>query len=130
MRKKYSEKCTELGVAVKKKESTELNLTEPDPCCNDARKSGMGLKGDHGIHVKSMKAMAEAKEAGRTNGKVWVDHKRTFATFKRKIIDSFGETFYYDEKAGIEWRGVQSTRYKRYHIKKSMRFLEANMVED
>lgn len=51
-------------------------MTEKDPCCNDVMKSGMGLKGDQGIRVQRMKAIAEAIEAGKPNGKVWVDHKK------------------------------------------------------
>ena len=38
----------------------------------------MGLKGDQGIRVQRMKAIAEAIEAGKPNGKVWVDHKKTY----------------------------------------------------
>ena len=115
---------------LKKKESTEPDLTEKDPCCNDVMKSGMGLKGDQGIHVQRMKAIAEAKEAGKPNGKVWVDHKKSYAMLKRRIIRLYGETFHYNKTAGRKWRGIESTRYNRYHIRKSMRFLEANMEND
>ena len=80
MNQKNSGKCTELKLAkLAKKKSTEPDLTEKDPCCNDVMKSGMGLKGDQGIHVQSMKAIAEVIEAGKPNGKVWVDHKKSYA---------------------------------------------------
>lgn len=83
---------------LKKKESTEPDLTEKDPCCNDVMKSGMGLKGDQGIRVQRMKAIAEAIEAGKPNGKVWVDHKKTYH------VCSKGELFTYMVRHSITTR--------------------------
>ena len=51
----------------------------------------------------------------------------TYPRFKRRVTQSFGETFFYNKNAGPEWQGVESTRYSRYHISKSMRFLQENM---
>ena len=77
----------------------------------------MGLKGDQGIRVQSMKAIAEAIEAYKPNGKVWVDNKKSYAMLKRRIIHLYGETFHYNKTAGKKWRGIESTRYNRYHIR-------------
>ena len=51
-------------------------------------------------------------------------YKLTFPSFKRKMVEAYGETFYYN---GGSWHGEESRRYRRYHIRKSMRFLNENM---
>ena len=51
-------------------------------------------------------------------------YKQTFPVFKRKMIEAYGETFYYN---GGSWHGEESRRYRHYHIRKSMRFLNENM---
>ena len=79
-------------------ETCKKKSPEKDPCCNDVMKSGMGLKGDQGIHVQSMKAIAEAIEAGKPNGKVWVDHKKTYH------VCSKGELFTYMVRHSITTR--------------------------
>ncbi|XP_068715022.1 uncharacterized protein [Montipora foliosa] len=69
-----------------------------------------------------------AKEEIARSGKVY--RKNTYPNFKRRMVKSYAETFFYNENAGPEWRGFESRRYSRYHIRKSMRFLEANMKCD
>lgn len=54
-------------------------------------------------------------------------YKKTFPSFKKKIILAYGETFYYN---GGSWHGEESRRYCRYHIRKSMDFLKSNMDTD
>lgn len=51
-------------------------------------------------------------------------YKQTFPVFKRKMIEAYGEIFYYN---GGSWHGEESRRYRHYHIRKSMRFLKENM---
>ena len=50
--------------------------------------------------------------------------KKTFPSFKRKMIQAYGEEFYYH---GGSWHGIESRRYRHYHIRKSMHFLTENM---
>ena len=54
-------------------------------------------------------------------------YKQTFSSFKRKMVEAYGETFYYN---GGSWHGEESRRYQHYHIRKSMRFLNENMNSD
>ena len=54
-------------------------------------------------------------------------YKQTFPSFKRKMVEAYGETFYYN---GGSWHGEESRRYRHYHIRKSMRFLNENMNND
>lgn len=51
-------------------------------------------------------------------------YKETFRSFKRKMVEAYGEDFYYK---GGSWHGEESRRYRHYHIRKSMRFLTENM---
>lgn len=51
-------------------------------------------------------------------------YKLTFPSFKRKMVEAYGEIFYYK---GGSWHGEESRRYRHYHIRKSMRFLKENM---
>lgn len=51
-------------------------------------------------------------------------YKETFPSFKRKMVEGYGEIFYYK---GGSWHGEESRRYRHYHIRKSMRFLKENM---
>lgn len=73
--------------------------------------------------VDKMKKIAK-KEIARS-AKLYPSN--TYPRFKQRMIQSYGETFFYNENAGPEWQGVESTRYSRYHIRKSMRFLQENM---
>ena len=50
----------------------------------------------------------------------------THGQFKALMVAQFGEGFFY---RGGSWHGEESKRYSKYHIKKSMRFLEANMQQ-
>ena len=50
----------------------------------------------------------------------------THRQFKALMVAQFGEEFFY---RGGSWHGEESKRYSKYHIKKSMRFLEANMQQ-
>lgn len=59
--------------------------------------------------------------------KLYVLYKKTFPNFKRRMIESYGEVFFYN---GGSWHGEMSTRYRHYHIRKSMRFLQENMKSD
>ena len=54
-------------------------------------------------------------------------YKQTFPSFKRKMVEAYGETFYYN---GGSWHGEESRRYRHYHIRKSMQFLNENMNSD
>lgn len=54
-------------------------------------------------------------------------HKESFPQFKRRMIKFFGETFFYK---GGSWHGEESRRYRHYHIRKAMRFLQENMNEE
>lgn len=51
--------------------------------------------------------------------KLYVLYKKKFPNFKRRMIESYGEVFFYN---GGSWHGEMSTRYRHYHIRKSMRF--------
>jgi len=51
-------------------------------------------------------------------------YKKTFPRFKRKMIELYGVTFFYN---GGSWHGEMSTRYRHSHLRKSMRFLKENM---
>ena len=50
----------------------------------------------------------------------------THGQFKALMVAQFGEGFFY---RGGSWHGEESKRYSKYYIKKSMRFLEANMQQ-
>ena len=50
----------------------------------------------------------------------------THCQFKTRMVANFGERFFY---RGGSWHGKESTRYRTYHIKKAMQFLESNMQE-
>ena len=52
--------------------------------------------------------------------------QNTHGQFKALMVAQYGERFFY---RGGSWHGDESTRYSKYHIKKSMRFLEANMQQ-
>ena len=51
-------------------------------------------------------------------------YKETFRSFKRKMVEAYGEEFHYK---GGSWHGEESRRYRHHHIRKSMRFLTENM---
>ena len=130
MSQKESKQCTES--VEKAKESLQQDETD---ICNsnvELRRSSARIKRKQGNGVERvLEAMNGAnKEEDTMNGKLWQYHKNTYSGFKRKIIKSYGETFYYNENAGPDWHGVESTRYCRYHIRKSMRFLQSNMDSD
>lgn len=63
----------------------------------------------------------ESKQSSERRAKMY---KETFRNFKRKIIQEYGEEFYYN---GGSWHGQESRRYRHYHIRKSMHFLTENM---
>ena len=50
----------------------------------------------------------------------------THIQFKARMVANYGERFFY---RGGSWHGKESTRYRTYHIKKAMQFLESNMQE-
>ena len=52
--------------------------------------------------------------------------QNTHSQFKARMVANFGERFFY---RGGSWHGEESTRYRTYHIKKAMQFLESNMQE-
>lgn len=125
MSQKESKQCTE--PVEKDKESLQQ-----DDINNkiQLRRSSALLKRKQGNGVdRVLEATTGAKEEDMMNEKLWKFHKNTYSDFKRKIIKSYGEIFYYNENAG-PWQGVASTRYSRYHIRKSMRFLQSNMGSD
>ena len=51
---------------------------------------------------------------------------KTYGQFKARMVEHFGESFFYLDGS---WHGEESRRYRKYHIKKSMRFLTANMEQ-
>ena len=61
------------------------------------------------------------KQSSEREAKIY---KETFPSFKRKMVEQYGETFYYN---GGSWHGEESRRYRHYHIRKSMHFLTENM---
>lgn len=63
----------------------------------------------------------ESKQSSERRAKTY---KETFQSFKRKMIQEYGEEFYYN---GGSWHGQESRRYRLYHIRKSMHFLTENM---
>jgi len=52
--------------------------------------------------------------------------QNTHIQFKARMVANFGEGFFY---RGGSWHGEESRRYRTYHIKKAMQFLESNMQE-
>ena len=52
--------------------------------------------------------------------------QNTHGQFKAGMVALFGEQFFY---CGGSWHGQESARYSKFHIRKSMRFLEANMEQ-
>lgn len=94
-------------------------------------------------YTRSAKRREEARQLKRSNQndeedmwraeqpKAWQmeakKYKNTYPDFKRKMINSFGETFFYN---GGSWHGELSSRYRHYHIRKSMHFLQSNMKSD
>lgn len=63
----------------------------------------------------------ESKQSSERRAKTY---KETFQSFKRKMIQAYGEEFYYN---GGSWHGQESRRYRHYHIRKTMHFLKENM---
>lgn len=63
----------------------------------------------------------ESKHSSERRAKIY---KETFQSFRRKMIQAYGEEFYYK---GGSWHGQESRRYRNYHIRKSMHFLTENM---
>ena len=63
----------------------------------------------------------KSKQSSEKRAKMY---KKTFPSFKRKMIHAYGEEFYYN---GGSWHGQESRRYRHYHIRKSMHFLNENM---
>ena len=73
---------------------------------------------------KHREGILKSKHSAAVEAKIY---KQTFPSFKRKMVEAYGETFYYN---GGSWRGEESRRYRHYHIRKSMRFLNENMNND
>lgn len=78
--------------------------------------------------LKRNDQLEEGKENTWRSEESWQNeakkYKESYPVFKRKMVRAFGETFYYN---GGSWHGEESRRYSRYHIRKSMRFLQSNM---
>ena len=62
-----------------------------------------------------------------SEAKTYKLYKKTFPDFKRRMIQSYGEEFYYN---GGSWHGEKSKRYRHHHLRKSMRFLQENRESD
>lgn len=70
---------------------------------------------------KHGKGILKSKESSERGAK---KDRETFRSFKRKMVEAYAEGFYYK---GGSWHGKESRRYRHGHIRKSMRFLNANM---
>ena len=131
MSQKESKQCTEPVEKDKEplqQDETAITTLRQRNNNVELRRSSARLKRKQGNGVK--RVLEAMNGANKEEDKLWQCHKNTYAGFKRKIIKSYGETFYYNENAGPDWHGVASTRYSRYHIRKSMRFLQSNMDSD
>lgn len=72
---------------------------------------------------KHREDILKSKNSSKMEAKMY---KQTFPSFKEKMVKLYGETFFYNTNGGL-WHGEMSRRYKHYHIRKSMRFLNENM---
>lgn len=73
---------------------------------------------------KHREDILKSKHSSDVEAKIY---KQTFPSFRRKMVEVYGETFYYN---GGSWHGEESRRYRHYHIRKSMQFLNENMNND
>ena len=94
--------------AAKKLEEDSIYETPKQSLAEEATK-----KHGNGILKSKQSSEGEAKK-----------YKETFPSFKRKVVQAYGEEFYYK---GGSWHGKMSRRYQSHHIRKSMRFLNENM---
>lgn len=94
--------------AAKKLEEDSIYKTPKQSLAEEATK-----KHGSGILKSKQSSDREAKK-----------YKETFPSFKRKMVKAYAEEFYYN---GGSWHGEESRRYRHYHIRKSMRFLNENM---
>ena len=103
-----SERSKYFTRAAKKLEEHSIYETPKQSLAEEATK-----KPRNGILKSKQSSEREAKK-----------YKETFRTFKRKMVEAYGEHFHYK---GGSWHGEESRRYRHHHIRKSMRFLNMNM---
>ena len=113
-------------------ERSERNMDE-DPILNDAttvsrRNTSQGTTCNEQRALRTCGRIYKRQERDdririTANFKYYQD---THGQFKARMVAQFGERFFY---RGGSWDGEESKRYSKYHIKKSMRFLEANMQQ-
>ena len=72
---------------------------------------------------KRLAGISKSKHSSEKEAQMF---KQTFPSFKSKMIELYGETFFYNCNGGF-WHGQMSRRYRHYHLTKSMRFLRENM---
>ena len=103
-----SERSKYFTRAAKKLEEHSIYETPKQSLAEEAPK-----KPRNGILKSKQSSEREAKK-----------YKETFRSFKRKMVEAYGEHFHYK---GGSWHGEESRRYRHHHIRKSMRFLTENM---